>query len=525
MEKNRRNIINKKLLYLIIGFVMLPTAIKLLIRRVFDIEFESVVWYELFDVLIVLCVAVPFLIFLYKRIKKAESTLTYQLIENQEVTNKLEEKSLELSNLAYYDQLTGLPNRYKLKEVLNNLIKDHVGKTYDTAVLFLYIDQFKIMNNVIGHELDEKFIKYISEKLQKIVPENSFVSRYSGNELVIILDNIDKTEYPLITSNITKLFLNPFLFNNEEIYTSANLGVSVYPQDGQDAETLIKNADIAMYLTKSNSGSTYQFYSAELDKDAERTIKLFKGLSHAVKEKQLRLHYQPQIDLNTGVVDGLEALVRWEHPEFGYVQPDDFISIAEETGDIIAIGNWVLLEACRQAVYWRKKLGRTLNIAVNVSVRQLEEPEFLDYIEEVLGQTGLDPQYLEIEITESMVRNLEESASVFNRLKQIGVKIVIDDFGTGYSSLSVLGFLPIDYLKIDRSFTKDMLVQDKMDLMVKTIIDMGENLDLKIIAEGIEEVEQLEVLRGYGCNIGQGYYFNRPVTASEIERKWLMKKA
>lgn len=518
----RRSIINKKLWYLIIGFVMLPTVIKLLMRRGFNIEFDSVVWYEIFDVIIVLLVAVPFLIFLYIRIARAEKRLTDQLKRNETVTEELREKTLELSSLAYYDQLTGLPNRHKLREVLNSLIADRSEKINDTAVFFLYIDQFKIMNNVIGHELNERFVKYISERIRKVVPINSFISRYSGNELVIILDNVDKTDYPLIASNITKLFYNPFFFDNEEIYTSVNLGISIYPKDGGDAGALIKNADIAMYLTKSSSGSTYQFYSSELDKGTERKIQLVKGLSHAVERKQLRLHYQPQIDLKTGEVDGLEALVRWEHPKFGYVQPDEFISIAEETGDIISIGNWVLLEACQQAKRWQIKQDKKINIAVNVSVRQLEEPEFLGYIEEVLSQTGLDPQYLEIEITESMVRNLEESTTVFNRLKDIGVQIVIDDFGTGYSSLSVLGFLPIDYLKIDRSFTKDMLVQEKINQVVKTIVNMGKNLDLKIIAEGIEEKEQLELLRQYGCEVGQGYYFNRPASAEEIEKKWLM---
>lgn len=521
MMNNKKAKISKKLWFLIIVVVILPTIIEVSLRRGFGLQFDRIVWYEMIDVSIVLLIVMPVFIYLLRRTVESARKLKDQLKENENITYELEEKTLQLGQMAYYDFLTGLPNRYKINHILNKLIENTHNEKHRIAVLFLYIDQFKIMNNVIGHELDDDFIIHISNKLVESVPENSIVSRYSGNEFIIILGDTTESEYSKTASNIIKLYSKPFLFEGKEIYTTANMGISIYPYHGKDAETLIKNADMAMYLASNNSGSTYQFFSSNIDEATDRTIKLVKGLSDAVEEKQLILHYQPQIDLKTGRLDGLEALVRWEHPEFGFISPGDFISLAEETGEIIPIGNWVLLKACKQTKYWQEKFASNFNIAVNVSVRQLIEPGFLDYVEDVLYQTKLDPKYLELEITESMVRDLKEAYVIFDRLKAMGVKIVIDDFGTGYSSLSVLGFLPIDYLKIDRSFTRDMIYQTKIDSIVKTIINMGKNLQLKLIAEGIEDKDQLDILREYDCNIGQGYYFSKPITASEIENNWL----
>lgn len=525
MKRNKTLSCDKKLLILLGGVIILPPMIKLLIKKGFQFHFDQLIWHELIDMMIILLIMIPLSFYLIKRTHRFEKELTDQFKQNEKMTEALEEKTEQLSHMAYYDVLTGLPNRYKLFNILNHLIETHQHKDYKIAVLFLYIDQFEVLNNVIGHELNDDLIKHMTQKLKKVTTNKTILSKYSSNEFIIILSDTTEEECLGTASRIIDLFSKPFFFNQDDIYTTANMGISMYPHHGKDAETLIKHADIAMYLTKNNPGSNYQLYSHKLDKDTDRKIKLIKGLSQVIEENQLIVHYQPQVDLNTGQLDGVEALVRWNHPELGLISPDEFISLAEKTGDIIPIGNWVLREACQQTKYWQERFAIDINIAVNVSVRQIEEPCFLTYLQDVLEQTGLNPTCLEIEITESMMLDLEETHAIFNQLKEIGVKIAIDDFGTGYSSLSVLGFLPIDYLKIDRSFTKDMLRQAKINSIVKTIINMGKSLQIKVIAEGVEEQEQLCVLRKYRCDIGQGYYYSRPLSAEEIENKWLLAKA
>lgn len=523
MVEKRSMKTNKRLWVFITSAIILPNIIEQLVLRGYSDRFENIVWYNVLHTSMFLLISVPFFVYLLRQSEKYAYKLEYQLSENLKVNEKLEEKTYELSNMAYYDYPTGLPNRHKLYISLEKLIEMSDNGARRIAVLFLYIDQYKIVNNVIGHELDDHFIKHVSEKLSIRVPHGSIVSRYSGNEFLIILRDTNEEEYSETASEIISLFSNPFNFNQNEIFTTASMGISVFPFHGQDADTLIKNADIAMFLTKNNSGSTYRFYSPELVEGNDRAVKLIKGLRSAVNDEQLILHYQPQVDLETGMLRGVEALLRWQHPDLGCIPPDDFIPLAEETGEIISIGKWVLLEACHQAKHWQDTYSAYLDLAVNVSVRQLEEPDFVDVIVDVLHETGLEANYLEIEITESMLRDLDESHAIFSRLKKIGVKLVIDDFGTGYSSLSVLGFLPIDYLKIDRSFTSDMLYQSKINTIVKTIISMGNNLELKLIAEGIEEKAQLTLLKQYGCHVGQGYYFSKPIQAEEIEKKWLKK--
>lgn len=524
MKKQQSVFFDKRLWIFIIGVIILPNFLEQISIKLFNLRFDKVIWREILDTSIFLLISTPFFIYLLKKTDKDTIRLEHELYRNQQMTKELEEKTFELSHMAYHDYLTGLPNRYKLNGTLDQIIKEDKNRKTKLTVFFLYVDQYKITNDVIGHELTDKFIIHIAKKINSVLPKGSFLSRYSGNEFVILLKDIKEKEHTIVASEIIGLFSIPFHFDNEEILTTASMGIAIYPYHGEDHATLLKNADIAMYSTKDQPGNTYQYYSSELNEGFNRTINLIKGLKSAIEQEQFILYYQPQVNLKTGLLDGVEALIRWEHPEYGLIPPNDFISLAEETGEIIAIGNWAMEEACRQAKIWQDKTGIKINIAVNVSILQLEAPGFIDHLKKVLEDSELDPKYLEIEITESMMRNLEEVHVVFDRLKKIGVCIAIDDFGTGYSSLSVLGFLPIHYLKIDRSFVRDMMHKPKINSIVKTIIDMGKNLNLQIIAEGIEEESQLELLKEYGCNTGQGYYFSKPLCPEEVKRVWFKEK-
>jgi diguanylate cyclase (GGDEF)-like protein/PAS domain S-box-containing protein len=416
--------------------------------------------------------------------------------------------------MAFYDTLTGLPNRNMFKQHLNEVLNHQ--KKQMAAVLFLDLDRFKFINDTKGHSTGDVVLQRVAKRLQSTVQNEAMVSRQGGDEFIILIEDTDKESAALIAQRILDEFLKPLELNDQEFFITPSIGISIYPTDGNDEETLIKNADTAMYVAKGHGKNKFQFYAPNLNGNSIQMMELENGLRKALEQEQLVLHYQPQIELNTGKIVGIEALLRWQHPKLGLISPSEFIPLAEETGLIVPIGDWVLQTACRQNKAWHEAGYKRVPIAVNISVRQLQEDHFVDNVIKVLDQAGLEPKYLELEITESIMQNIEESTIILNQLKEYGVNLSIDDFGTGYSSLSYLRHLPIDKIKIDKSFVDDILYHSTQGVMVKTIIDMGNHLQFSVIAEGIEQKEQVDFLQQNECNIGQGYFFSRPLTIDQM---------
>ncbi|MDP4087377.1 MAG: EAL domain-containing protein [Bacillota bacterium] len=436
-----------------------------------------------------------------------------QVVGRDITDRKKAEKTIQY--MAFYDTLTGLPNRNMFKKYLNEVLNQQ--KKQMAAVLFLDLDRFKFINDTKGHSTGDVVLQRVAKRLQNTVHKEGMVSRQGGDEFIILIENTNKESAAIIAQRILDEFLNPLEVNDQEFFITPSIGISIYPTDGNDEETLIKNADTAMYVAKGHGKNKFQFYDSNLNGNSIQMMEFENGLRKALERDQLILHYQPQIELTTGKIVGIEALLRWHHPELGFISPSEFIPLAEETGLIVPIGKWVLQTACKQNKVWQDAGFQRVPIAVNISVRQLQEDHFVDNVIKVLDQAGLNPKYLELEITESIMQNIEESTIILNQLKYLGVNLSIDDFGTGYSSLSYLRHLPIDKIKIDKSFVDDILYHSTQGVMVKTIIDMGNHLKFSVIAEGIEQKEQVDFLQQNECNIGQGYFFSRPLTVEQME--------
>ncbi|WP_248511866.1 bifunctional diguanylate cyclase/phosphodiesterase [Sporosarcina sp. NCCP-2222] len=510
-----KGFLDGRLWIFILAVIIVPNMLEELLSQIFKWKFDNDLWYEIVDTTVFLIFATPIFIYLINRMDVYARRLEYQLVVNSRVSDQLRRMNDELSYNANHDDLTMLPNRRQLFRKLDQITnEDRVN-----AVLFLDLDRFKVINDTMGHLYGDIFIRQVAKRLREHLPQTFEVFRHGGDEFVVLLNHTNQYEAEGISADLLSIFSEPFIINGEEIFTTASIGVSLFPKDGRDAETLLKNADKAMYESKEKGGNTYSFYSAQTAVGDVRKMKLENGLRTAVDSGRLELHFQPIVKLSTERMEGVEALIRWNHPELGFIPPNEFISIAEKTGAIIPIGKWVLEAACSQVKAWQLAGHPHLSVAVNVSIRQINEPGFVEFIEDVLKRTGLSPDHLDIEITESLMQN-DESITILNELKKIGINISMDDFGTGYSSLSILGYLPIDRLKIDQSFTQDMLQHPHTKSIVKTIIDMGRNLGLTLVAEGIEEETQAQALREFGCDYGQGYFYNRPLTADQMEA-WL----
>lgn len=441
-----------------------------------------------------------------------EGRRAIQIVGRDITERKRAEKTIH--KMAFYDALTGLPNRNKLRQHLNKLLTNPGNQML--AVLFLDLDRFKIINDTKGHSTGDLLLQKVAKRLKSAVPSDGLVSRLGGDEFIILIEDIDKKKVTEIAKRILDAFHAPIEIDQQEFFVTPSIGISIYPTDGEDEETLIKYADTAMYLAKERGKNNFQFYSSNLDDLTSRKMEIENGLRKALEQNQLMLHYQPQVELATGKIVGVEALIRWKHHELGMISPSEFIPLAEETGLIVPLGKWVLREACEQNKAWQNSGLPPIPIAVNISVRQFQDEQFVDFIMNTLDQVGLDPHYLELEITESIMQNIEKSTIILNQLKELGVKLSIDDFGTGYSSLSYLKHLPIDKLKIDKSFVDDIIHHMNQGAIVKTIIDMGHNLQYTVIAEGIEKEEQVKFLRENSCKIGQGYFFSKPLPPEKM---------
>ncbi|MCM3666752.1 EAL domain-containing protein [Mesobacillus subterraneus] len=441
-----------------------------------------------------------------------EGRMAEQIVGRDLTQRKKAEKTIKY--MAYYDVLTGLPNRNMVRKHLNAALKNG---DQELAVLFLDLDRFKIINDTKGHRVGDLLLKVVASRLKNAVRDTGLVSRQGGDEFIILLKGLSKEEVIEVAERILGEFSDGIVVESQEFFVTPSIGISMAPYDGQDEETLIKHADTAMYLAKERGKNNYQFYTDQLHGLSSRKMELENGLRKALEQGQLMLHYQPQVNLETGKIIGVEALVRWQHPEKGIISPGEFISLAEETGLIVPLGKWVLEKASAQNKAWQDKGCSPIPISVNISVRQLQEDRFVDTVKQILADTRLDPRYLDLEITESVMQNSEKTAMTLTQLKELGVTLAIDDFGTGYSSLSLLKHLPIDKIKIDKSFVDDIIHHANQGAMVKTIIDMGHNLQFDVIAEGVEEQEQVAFLMANGCMIGQGYHFSRPLPLEAME--------
>jgi diguanylate cyclase (GGDEF)-like protein/PAS domain S-box-containing protein len=419
--------------------------------------------------------------------------------------------------LAYYDVLTGLPNRTLLRDRLGQLIATAHRDSSQFALLFLDLDRFKYINDSMGHSVGDKLLQSVANRLQSCVREGDTVSRIGGDEFVLLLREIDDMGVSSVAEKLLLSLATPFNLNGQEISTYASIGIALYPLHATDIDVLMKDADAAMYNAKENGRNNYKFFKPEMNFRANQVFLMEKDIRVALEQGQFTLVYQPQVDLATGAICGAEALIRWNHPEKGLIPPSEFIPVAEETGQIVTIGEWVLRTACWRFSEWKKQGLPSISLAVNLSIRQLRQPNLADVIESVLKETDLSAEFLELEITEGIMMGDTKSAMQFlTRMRALGVQMSIDDFGTGFSSLSYLKNLPVDKLKIDQSFVRDIGTDESDAAIIRSIISLGHRLDMKVIAEGVETLEQLDFLRLRGCDEIQGYYFSRPLAADEF---------
>ena len=458
----------------------------------------------------------------------------------QDITERHEAEQ-RIRRLAYYDNITGLANRTLLKDHIRFSLSRAERHTRILALLFLDLDHFKRVNDTFGHNMGDDLLRQVADRLASCIRECDYlarrdgspngeslpirdhtVARLGGDEFVILLPEIKAPEdAALVARRINAAFALPFILHDKEIYLTASIGISSYPMDGRDADSLLKHADAAMYHAKAQGRNRYQFYTTSINARALERLSLETSLRKALERDEFVLHYQPRLDIRSGRVISVEALVRWMNPELGLVPPGQFIPVAEETGLIVPLGEWVLREACRQAGRWKRTGTGPCCVSVNVSAAQLKQRDFKESIAAAIERGGIGPYELELELTESMLMDdVSASATLLKELKEIGVHVSIDDFGTGYSSLSYLKKLPIESLKIDQSFIRDITVDADDATIVTATIGLGQSLRLRVVAEGVEYEEQLEFLRTHGCDEAQGYLFGRPQAAAELDA-WL----
>jgi diguanylate cyclase (GGDEF)-like protein len=420
--------------------------------------------------------------------------------------------------LAYHDGLTGLPNRSMFSKLLSQSISEAHRYGRHLAVAFLDLDRFKQINDTLGHEAGDQLLQEVATRLKGCVRESDTVARLGGDEFVVLLPQMeDEKHAALVAQKILAAAAKPFTLVGQEFRVTASIGISTYPQDGLDEQTLTKNADIAMYQAKAEGRNNFQFYSDKINANSLERLALESSLRHALERNEFRLHYQAKRDIASGKITGMEALLRWQHPDLGIVAPMQFIPVAEETGLIVPIGKWVLKTVCLQSVAWRNQGLPPLSIAVNLTPRQFCDEQLLSDITLILAETGMDPRLLEIEMTESlMIHDVENTLRILTRLKALGLRIAVDDFGSGYSSLAMLQRFPLDTIKIDRSLMRDIVGTAEDTGLADAIIAMGKSLSLTVVAQGVETREQAEHLRLHACDELQGFYFKRPLPVDEF---------
>lgn len=435
------------------------------------------------------------------------------------------EAEKRIIQMATHDALTGLPNRYLLQDRIEQIIAQGARNHRQMAVLLIDLDLFKTINDSLGHEVGDLLLKAVAERLLTCVRNEDTVARQGGDEFIVVLNTINEfLDVAMVTQKILDSLRQPYYIHKNELHIEGSIGIAVFPEDGTNAETLLKNSDVAMYHAKASGRNNYQFFTNELNKSAHEKHTLGLDLRHALERDELVLYYQPVMDMPGNQLHSIEALLRWQHPKHNLITPDKFINLAEETGLIIPMGEWVLKTVCTQIRTWLDQGYNVPRVAVNLSGRQFRDRTLIKNIARILRETGVEAKYITLEITESMlIDNIEKVVETLNRLNKMGIHISIDDFGTGYSSLSYLKRFPIHTLKIDRSFIRDFATDQNDRTIVAAIIAMAHSLEIDVIAEGIETEEQLNLLIAQDCNHYQGYYFSKPVPVSEIEST--LKKA
>lgn len=450
-----------------------------------------------------------------KTIKKNGDIFIYGAIS--EITNR-KLKEIEINHLSYYDEVTGVPNRRYFMKEAGRLVRESVDS--NIAFIFIDLDNFKYVNDTYGHDYGDELLLEFSRMILEMKIENSFLARYGGDEFVIVKNNTEgKNEIKEILDNIIKRLSNPLIIKDREIYSTLSIGVSIYPFDGKDIGILLKRSDMAMYLAKINGKNRYEFFDLKLLEVLDREFEIEKGLRIAIDNDEIKFLYQPKVKIDTGEVIGFELLVRWHSKNMGIVSPKEFIPIAENSGLIIPIGKYIIDESFKKCKELSLRTSKKFKMAINLSEVQIRDDEIVDYIGNALIKYDLDASYIELEITESIImKSAEKNIRTLERLKNIGVTLALDDFGTGYSSLSYLRTLPIDVLKIDKSFIDGILIEEKSEYIINSIIDLSHYLNLLVVAEGVETKEQVGYLEKSSCDIIQGYYFSKPIEFNDISK-------
>ncbi|HFS82451.1 MAG TPA: EAL domain-containing protein, partial [Epsilonproteobacteria bacterium] len=437
-----------------------------------------------------------------------------------EGAQKLKKQKAVFEHLAHHDTLTGLPNRVLFRDRLEHAIDIAKRDSTKLTVLFMDLDHFKEINDSLGHQLGDEVLQITAERLQKVLRGSDSIARLGGDEFTVLIEDINKgTEIETIAQKLIQAVKESITVQNHKLYLTASIGISIYPHDGEDAETLLKNADAAMYSAKQNGRNTYHYFAKEMTDRALKRVMIESSIRRALDKGEFVLYYQPQINSKTGRLNGLEALIRWNHPDMGVVLPSEFIPLAEATDLIIPLGEWVLYTAAAQAVAWHQNGQEPGRISINLSVKQLRHKSIVPMIQNILRETKCKPNWLELEITESYtMQNPNQSIKLLKRIRNIGLSLALDDFGTGYSSLSYLKRLPIAKLKIDKSFIDDIPGSKEDEAIVHTIISIAKSMALDVVAEGVETDEQKLLLQQAGCSNIQGYLYERPMPVDEMMR-------
>jgi len=437
--------------------------------------------------------------------------------------NKLKEEETEqIKNMAFYDSLTGLPNRVLFSDRLEHSLQ-LASRTQKLVVLmFLDLDRFKQVNDNLGHEAGDTLLKQVAERLRECIRTGDTLSRLSGDEFTILIENLHNIELSTtIAQRIVSSIAKSFFINNNEVFITCSIGLSVYPFNDDDANSLMKKSDAAMFYSKSCGRNNFHYYTPDMLQHGSQRFELESDLSTAIETSQFQLYFQPKISLSNLKMNGMEVLLRWEHPSQGSISPDIFLPILEETGLITKVGTWVVHESCQLTKEWNDKGETPISVSVNISAIQFNQKNFVSNIKTILQETGLNPGLLELELTERcLMENTEENIEVMNNLKKLGVKLTIDDFGTGYSSLNYICRLPIDALKIDRSFISNLMDSSEKRSVVTAIISFAHGLKLNIVAEGIENLEQLTFVKAMRCTTAQGYLLSKPLSQDQFERMY-----